>query len=165
MNPTTMPGTLDITTPSDLEIRITREFNAPRQLVFDAYTRPELLRRWMGRHNNTEFPVCEIDLRTGGSYRYVWRFPNGQEMGMGGTFLEVSPPRRLVAAEKFDQAWYPGNCVVTTTFDEKGGRTTMTMLLRYDTREARDGVLKSPMASGLEKGFTMLADLLETLNR
>ncbi|HET9426166.1 MAG TPA: SRPBCC family protein [Gemmatimonadaceae bacterium] len=165
MNPTKAPGTLDVSTPSDLEIRITRVFDAPRQMVFDAYTKPELLRRWMGRHNGSEFPVCEVDLRTGGSYRYVWRHPKGWEMGMGGTFLEVTPPRRLVTTERFDQPWYDGSCVGTVEFDEKDGRTTLTMTLRYDTKAARDSVLKSPMATGMEQGFEMLAELLDTLQK
>jgi uncharacterized protein YndB with AHSA1/START domain len=165
MNPATrVPGTaLDVTTPSDLEIRIRRVFNAPRQMVFDAYTKPELLTRWMGKHNNSTFPVCEVDLRTGGSYRYVWKHPTGWEMGMGGTFLEVTPPRRLVTTEKFDQPWYEGSCIGTVEFDEKDGMTTLTMTLRYDTKDARDSVLRSPMAVGMGHGFEMLDELLASL--
>src|SRR4051812_33788088 len=167
MTPGLHPGeahrSIEVTTPSDREIRITRVFNAPRQLVFDAYTKPELLRRWMGTHNGTTMPVCEIDLRVGGAFRYVWRNPAGWEMGMGGTYLEVSPPRRLVSTEKFDEAWYEGSCVGTIEFDEHDGRTTMTMTLRYDSQAARDGVLQSPMATGLEMGFNAMADLLHSL--
>lgn len=163
MPPTRAPGTLDVSLPSDTEIRMTRVFNAPRQLVFDAYTKPELLTRWMGRHNGSTMPVCEVDLRTGGEFRYVWRNPAGWEMGMGGTFLEVKPPQRLVVAEKFDQPWYEGSCVGTVEFHEKDGKTTLTITLRYDTQSARDGVLKSPMASGMEMGFTEMAKLVEML--
>ena len=163
MNPTKAPGTIDVTTPSDREIRVTRVFNAPRQMVFDAYTKPELLQKWLGRLDGWTFPVCEVDLRVGGSYRFVWRGPDGMEMGMGGTYLEVSPPRRLVSTEKYDHAWYEGECVGTVTFDEKDGKTTLTLLLRYDNQATRDGVLKSPALGGLETGFSVLADLLTTL--
>src|ERR1043165_5383447 len=163
MHPAKAPGALEITTPSDREIRIVRRFNAPRKLVFDAYTKPELLTQWMGRHNGSTMPGCEVDLRTGGQYRYVWRHPQGWEMGMGGTFLEVNPPRRLVTSEKFDQPWYEGSCVGTVEFDEKDGLTTLTMTLRYDTQAARDSVLKSPMAKGMEDGFVEMARLLDRL--
>lgn len=164
MNPTTTQGSLEITTPTDEEIVITRRFSAPRALVWDAFTKPALITRWMGLMPGWTFPVCEVDLRVGGSYRYVWRGPNGEEMGMGGTFVEIERPKRLVAREYFDQKWYEGGCVETTTFTETAGSTTVTIQLRYDSREIRDGVLRSPMASGMELGFTNLAQLLSTLS-
>jgi uncharacterized protein YndB with AHSA1/START domain len=163
MNPTKAAGSLEITTPSDQEILITRRFNAPRALVWDAFTKPALLTRWMGLMPGWTFPVCEIDLRVGGSYRYVWRGPDGAEMGMGGTYVEVDPPKRLAASEYFDQKWYDGACTESTTFTESGGVTTVVIRLRYDSREIRDAVLQSPMATGMELGFANLEQLLATL--
>ena len=94
--------TLQVTTPSEREIAMTRVFDAPRRLVFDAWTRPELLKRWLGVRGGWSFAVCEVDLRVGGAYRFVWRGPNGKEMGMGGVYREIVPPERLVATELFD---------------------------------------------------------------
>jgi len=117
---------LEITTPSDREIAMTRTFDAPRRLVFDAFTKPELIRRWLGVRAGWTMPVCEVDLRVGGKYRYVWRGPKGNDMGMGGVFREIVAPERVVATEKFDDSWYPGEAVDTTAFVEQGGRTTVT---------------------------------------
>jgi uncharacterized protein YndB with AHSA1/START domain len=164
MNPTKVAGSLEITTPSDQEILITRRFDAPRALVWDAFTKPALVTRWMGLMPGWTFPVCEIDLRVGGSYRYVWRGPDGAEMGMGGTYVEVDPPNRLAANEYFDQKWYDGGCLETTTFTESGGVTTVAIRLRYDSREIRDAVLQSPMATGMELGFANLEQLFATLS-
>lgn len=151
---------LQITTPSDREIAMTRVFDAPRNLVFDAWTKPELLKRWLGVFGGWSFVVCEVDLRVGGAYRYVWRGAKGNEMGMGGIFREIVRPERIVCTEKFDESWYPGDAVDTTTFVEKGGRTTVTTTVLYATRAARDGVLKSPMESGVAKSYDKLAEVL-----
>lgn len=163
MNPTKSAATVDIDTPSDREIRMRRVFDAPRALVFDAYTKPELLTRWMGVMPGWTFAVCEIDLRVGGSFRYVWRGPDGIEMGMRGTYLEVVRPKRIVNSESFDEKWYDGECVETVTFEENGGRTTLTTLLRYDNQALRDSVLQSPASTGMEAGWNGLATLLSTL--
>src|SRR4051795_5531657 len=105
-------GTLQVSTRGDREIVMTRDFAAPRQLVFDAFTKPELVRRWLLGPPGWTMPVCEIDLRVGGAYRYVWRSEkDGSQMGMGGVFREVVPLERLVASEKFDDAWYPGEAL------------------------------------------------------
>lgn len=157
-------GALQVTTPSDREIMITRVFDAPRNLVWEAYTKPELLKRWLGVHNNWTLAVCEVDLRRGGTYRYVWRGPDRAEMGMRGVFLEVVAPERLVTNETFDQKWYEGECVGTVTFVERGGKTTLTMRLRYDSQAIRDSVLRSPMESGMKAGFDTLAAVLSTLS-
>ena len=157
MNPT---GTLKVTTPTDREIAMTRVFDAPRNLVFEAFTKPELLKRWLGVHGGWSWAVCEIDLRVGGAYRFVWRGPDGTEMGMGGVYREVAAPERIVATESFDQSWYPGDAVSTTVMIEQGGRTTLTITVRYQSREARDAVLKSPMEQGMAAGFDKLAELL-----
>jgi uncharacterized protein YndB with AHSA1/START domain len=155
-------GGLQVTTPSDREIAMTRVFDAPRKMVFDAYTKPELVKRWLGVRAGWSLAACEIDLKVGGKYRYVWRSDSGAEMAMGGKYLEVVPPERLVTNEKFDQAWYEGECIGTVTFTEKAGKTTMTMLLRYDSKAIRDAVLQSPMKEGIAQSYDMLANLLAT---
>jgi uncharacterized protein YndB with AHSA1/START domain len=160
-----MTASLQVTTPSDREIALTRVLDAPRALVWKAYTTPELLKRWLGVHNGWTLDVCEVDLRVGGAYRYVWRGPGGAEMGMRGTFREVVAPERLVTDERFDQAWYEGQCIGTVTLVERAGKTTLTMNLRYDSRAVRDAVLQSPMKEGVGAGFDTLAQVLHTLTR
>ncbi len=156
-------GTLKVTAPTDREIVMTRMFDAPRRLVWDAHTKPELIRRWLLGPPGWSMPVCEVDLRVGGAYRYVWRRDeNGTEMGMGGVFREIVPPERLVATERFDESWYPGEALDTTVLVEQGGKTTLTLTVLYQSREARDAVLKSPMESGVAAGYDRLAELLAT---
>src|SRR3954471_17741721 len=101
-------GALQVTTPTDREIVMTRVFDAPRRLVFDAFTRPELLKRWLGVLGGWSLEVCEVDLRVGGTYRYVWRGPDGTAMGMRGVHREIVPAERIVATEVFDDPWYEG---------------------------------------------------------
>ena len=158
-------GSLKVTTPSDREIAMSRVFDAPRQLVFDAYTKPQLLQRWLGVQRGWSLAVCEIDLRVGGAYRYVWRGPNRPDMGMRGVFREVVRPERIVATERFDESWYPGEAESTLTLVEQGGRTTLTLTVRYESQAARDAVLKTPMAEGVGAGFDKLAELLGTLHQ
>jgi len=153
-------GALKVTARSDREIVMTRVFDAPRNLVFDAYTKPELLKRWLGVFGGYSMPVCEVDLRVGGTYRFVWRGPDGAEMGVRGVYREVVRPERLVHTEKFDKAWYPGESLITTVLAEQGGKTTLTVTMRYESREARDAVLKSPMESGVAQSYDKLAELL-----
>jgi uncharacterized protein (TIGR03086 family) len=152
-------GTLKVTTPTDREIAMTRVFDAPRHLVFDAYTKPELLKRWMGPRG-WSLVVCEIDLRVGGAYRFVGRGADGTEMGWRGVYREIVPPERLVATESFDEPWYPGEALVTTVLVEQGGKTTLTSTVRYESREARDAVLKSGMERGVAEGYDRLAEVL-----
>ena len=154
-----MQNTLQITTDGDREIVMSRVFDAPRQLVFEACSKPELVRRWLLGPDGWSMPVCEIDLRVGGSYRYVWRHSDGREMGMGGVYREIVVPERVVATEKFDEAWYPGEAVGTLVLVERGGKTTLTQTMLYDSRETRDAILKSPM----EKGVAVSYDRLETV--
>ncbi|HEX7981698.1 MAG TPA: SRPBCC family protein [Gemmatimonadaceae bacterium] len=154
---------LQVTTPSDREIRITRSFDAPRQLVWEAYTRPELLKRWLGAMPGWSWAVCEMDVREGGRYRWVWRGPEGAELGLGGEYKEVVPFERLVSTEKYDQAWYPGEAVGTVEFTERGGRTTLVTTLRYDSKATRDAVLQSPALGGMEMGYTLLDTLLASI--
>jgi len=153
-------GGLKLTTRGDREIVMTRVFDAPRSLVFEAFTKPELVRQWLLGPEGWSMPVCEIDLRVGGKYRYVWRHVKGHEMGMGGVFREIVPPERIVSTEKFDEAWYPGEAVGTVVLTEQGGKTTLTQTVQYQSREAREAVLKSPMESGVAAGYDRLAELL-----
>jgi uncharacterized protein YndB with AHSA1/START domain len=151
---------LQITTPSDRELAMTRSFNAPRSLVWDAWTKPELLKQWLGVRGGWTFAVCEVDLKVGGKYRYVWRGPTGTEMGMGGVFREVAKRERMVATEKFDQSWYDGDALDTTTFLESGGKTTVTTTVQYASKAVRDAVLKSPMDKGVAESYDKLDELL-----
>jgi uncharacterized protein YndB with AHSA1/START domain len=154
-------GTLKLTTRGDRELVMTRVFDAPRKLVFDALTKPELVRQWLLGPPGWSMPVCEIDLRVGGAYRYVWRRDrDGTQMGMGGIYREIVAPERIVATEKFDEAWYPGEAVGTAVLVEQGGKTTLTQTVLYESREARDGVIKSPMESGVTASYDRLAELL-----
>jgi len=153
-------GKLQVTTPSDREIAMTRVFDAPRGLVFDAWTKPELLKRWLGVRGGWTFAVCEVDLRVGGAYRFVWRGPDGAEMGMGGVYREIAPPERLVATESFDDPWYPGEALDTTVLVEEGGKTTATTTVLYESEEIRDAVLESGMARGVAESYDMLAEYL-----
>ena len=154
-------GALKLTRPSDREIAMTRVFDAPRKLVFDAHTKPDLVRQWLLGPPGWSMPVCEMDVRVGGKYRWVWRHDaNGTAMGMGGVYREVRAPERLVSTEKFDEAWYPGEALNTLVLVEKGGRTTLTQTMRYESREARDAVLKSDMERGVAASYDRLAELL-----
>jgi uncharacterized protein YndB with AHSA1/START domain len=165
-NPGTSKMTLQITTPSARELAMTRVFDAPRGLVFDAMTKPELVKQWLLGPPGWTMPVCEIDLKVGGAYRYVWRREsNGKEMGMGGVYREIVPQERLVCTELFDEAWYPGESLITTTLVEQGGRTTLTSTILYLSQEARDGVLKSGMESGVSVSYDRLAELLASAKR
>ena len=156
-------GTLKITTPSEREIAMTRNFDAPRELVFDAWTKPELLKRWLGVRGGWTFAVCEVDLRVGGAYRFVWRGPKGNEMGMGGVYREIVRPERLVATEKFDDPWYEGEALDTTVFVEQAGRTTATTTVRYASQEVRDAVLKTPMVTGVAESYDKLDEVLASM--
>lgn len=159
MNAVKDTGALQVTTPSEREIAMKRVFDAPRTLVWDALTKPELIKRWLGVRGGWRLDVCEVDLKVGGKYRYVWR-KNDTEMGMGGVYREVVAPERIVATEVFDQSWYEGDALDTTVLSEKGGKTTLTMTVRYASQKVRDAVLKSPMKSGVEEGYNTLAELL-----
>jgi uncharacterized protein YndB with AHSA1/START domain len=156
-------GDLTISTPSDRELAMTRVFDAPRELVFAAYTKPELIRRWLGVQNGWSMSVCEVDLRVGGAYRYVWSKPSAPDMGMVGIFREIRAPERIVSSERFDDPWYPGEGLATTRLVENAGKTTLTMLVRYDSKEVRDAVIASPMDTGVAASFVKLAEVLASL--
>ena len=153
-------GTLKVTTPSDREIVLTRVFDAPRDLVFDAFSKPELLKRWFGPRG-WSLVVCEVDLKVGGGFRFVLRGPDGKQMGMRGVYREIVPPERSVHMESFDD--YPGESQVTAVFVEQGGKTTLTATILYASQEVRDAVIKSGMEHGAAETYDKLADLLPSL--
>jgi uncharacterized protein YndB with AHSA1/START domain len=158
------PDSFKISTPSDREIQVSRDFDAPRSLVFDAFTKPELVRRWLLGPPGWTMPVCEIDLRVGGSYRYVWRSEkDGSQMGIRGVFREITLVERLVATERFDDAWYPGEALDTTVFEERRGITRTTITILYESQEARDTARRSGMEYGMAAGYDRLETLLPTL--
>ena len=154
------PSRFQVTTPNDREIEIVRDFHASCQLVFDAFTKPELVRRWLLGPPGWTMPVCEIDLRVGGAYRYVWRNDGEKGMGMGGLFRYVLAPSRLVATEKFDDSWYPGEAVTTTEFIARGDVTIVKITVLYESQEARDVARRSGMEHGMAAGFNLLEELL-----
>jgi uncharacterized protein YndB with AHSA1/START domain len=157
------PESFKLSTPSDREIQVTRDFHAPRQLVFDAFTKPELVRHWLLGPEGWTMPVCEIDFKVGGKYRYVWSKPDEKDMGMGGVFREIVAPERIVATEKFDEAWYPGDALDTTVFVEQGDITKITMTVLFESKEARDTARRSGMEHGIAVGYERLERQLPLL--
>jgi uncharacterized protein YndB with AHSA1/START domain len=155
--------TLKITAPSDLEIAMSREFDAPRHLVFEAMTRPEYVRRWFGCDAFT-LPVCEIDLRFGGAYRFTMRTPDGVDSTLQGIYLEVVRPDRIVFTERFSMPGFTSpEYQVTSTFTEVGGRTTLTTTILHETKENRDGHLNSGIEKGVEPAYDRLAQVVATM--
>jgi uncharacterized protein YndB with AHSA1/START domain len=154
---------LELQPVGDRSLALTRRFSAPRALVFEAHLKPELVQRWLGT-SRMAWTRCEIDARPGGSFRYAWsRASDGWCMALSGTFIEIVAPERIVHTEVFDEDWTGGQARVTTTFVEEGPRQTrMEMLLAYATPAARDAVLKTPMADGMEEGFLLLEHVVST---
>jgi uncharacterized protein YndB with AHSA1/START domain len=155
-------GTLKLTTPTDREIAMTRVFNAPRELAFEAWTQPRLLKRRLYGPEEYPLAVCEIDRRVGGALRFVWRHRNGKDAGMGmsGVYREISPSARLVFTEVWDKDWTGGEALVTIVFGEHAGKTTLTQMVLYSSRAARDAFLKTDMEHGAAQGYGRLAQLL-----
>ena len=153
-----------ITTLSDLEIRLTRVFDAPRRLVFEAMTQPEHVKQWWGRlGDGYSVPVCEIDFRVGGAWRFVNRHPKG-EAAFHGEYREINPPSRVVFTEIFEQ--FPDSVsVVTTELSEEGVKTRLTATVRYPSLMVRDMVLASGMARGAGLSYDRLEDLVAELQR
>jgi uncharacterized protein YndB with AHSA1/START domain len=153
---------LSITLPSDREIQITRSFAAPADLVFDCWTIPALIRRWLGPADWV-FIHCEFDARVGGKWRFVTRGPDGFEMGSSGEVLEITRPIWIKTNEIYDMDWTGGQTIVTNTIAESGGVTTSVVTVLYSSKEARDGARATPMAEGMEMGFKRLEELLEDM--
>ena len=156
------PGTLQLTKPSDRELQIKRMFAGPRERVFAAFTEPELLKRWFFGKPGGTLAVCDVALKAGDSFRYVWRDPEGSEMGMSGVCLEIKRPERIVATEKWDWPWYPGDATGTITLTEEGGVTTLTQTIRYESQLARDMVLQTMIEHAMALGYERLAELLKS---
>jgi uncharacterized protein YndB with AHSA1/START domain len=149
------------TTPSDREVAVTRVFNAPRRLVFDAWTNPGHLPHWMLGPEGWTMPVCEVDLRPGGGWHFVWRKSDGSEMEMRGVYKEVAPPERLVSTESWGGDW--PETLNTLVLSEENGKTTSTLTIRYPSKAARDAALKTGMKDGMNESFDRLAEHLSTM--
>ena len=156
--------TFAVTTPSDQEIRMTRVFDAPRQLVFEAMTKPEHVKRWWGRlGEGYSVPVCEIDLRPGGAWRFVNRHPKGEAVFYG-VYREIAAPGRLVFTEIYEP--FPdAESVVTSVFTEESGKTSLTVTARYPSVDVRDMVIKSGMEKGAATSYDQLEHLVRELQR
>ncbi|HTN90608.1 MAG TPA: SRPBCC family protein [Sorangium sp.] len=148
---------------SDREVVITRTFAAPRRLVFEAMTKPEHVKRWYGLRSLT-MSVCEIDLRVGGRWRYVLRAPDGSEHGFTGVYREIARPERVVCTENYEPLGPGHEMVVTATYDERDGKTTLTSRIVYQSQADRDAHLQSGMEAGMRETFERLEELLPTLS-
>jgi uncharacterized protein YndB with AHSA1/START domain len=150
-------GTLKVTMPTDREIVLARVFDAPRHLVWEAFTRQDLLKRWFGPRD-WSLVVCEVDLKVGGGFRFVLRSPDGRDTAMRGTYRELVPDERSIHTESFDD--FPGESIVTTVLVETGGTTTLMATVLYPSREIRDAVIQSGMEHGAAESYDKLAELL-----
>jgi uncharacterized protein YndB with AHSA1/START domain len=157
----TTADSLTITTPSDREVVVSRTFDAPRTLVFEAYTQPELLQRWYGAPGRS-LVVCEVDLRVGGAYRFLWQGPGRKDVGMRGVHREVVRPERLVRTETWED-WDAGEILETLVLTERNGVTTLTSTGLYPSREVRDAVMRAGLESGSRETFARLAEILAHL--
>jgi len=163
---TTLPETAQVSLPSDTEVLVQRAFRAPRDLVFEAYTTPELLRRWLTGYPGWTMTVCEMDLRVGGTFRWRWRADeDGKQFGFHGEFLEVEAPSRIRHTETFDPGDVGGTmgdqpAIITVTFDEQGDVTIMTTLIDYGSKVSRDEALATGMTDGMEWSYANLDALL-----
>jgi uncharacterized protein YndB with AHSA1/START domain len=151
-------STTTLRTLSDEEISISRDFVAPRELVFDAHTKPEHVSQWLLGPEGWSMPVCEIDLRPGGSWHFVWRKDDGEELEMRGVYQDVVRPERIVNTESWGGDW--AETLHTVTFTQQGDTTTVTQVVRYPSRDDRDAALATGMMSGVERSFELLDALL-----
>jgi uncharacterized protein YndB with AHSA1/START domain len=154
-------GVTTYTTPSDREVVVTRVVDAPRRLVFEAMSSPKHIPQWLTGPEGWTMPVCEIDLRPGGAWRYVYRMADGTEMTLQGVYREVAPPERVVSTESWGPEW--PETVNTMVLTEAAGRTTITLTIRYPSPEARDAALRSGMKEGMDQGFARLDALVASL--
>ena len=157
-----MKNSLKVTTPSDREIVMTRTFEARRSLVWEAMSKPELLKRWLFGPPGWVMTVCDDDPKVGGTFRWAWRGPNGEELVMTGGYREVVPPERVVRTETFTMVGGPpmDEQLATLVLAEKGDETHLTITLTYDSKEARDGAIASGMERGVAAGYDRLDELL-----
>ena len=157
----TRAGVTTFTTPSDREVAMTRVVDAPRRLVWEAWTNPEHVSHWMLGPKGWTMPVCEIDLRPGGAWHFVWRRPDSPEMEMRGVYKEVVPLERLVATESWGGDW--PETLNTLVLTEKDGKTTITQTVLYPSKEARDAATKTGMKEGASQSYDRLAEYLSTM--
>ena len=156
-------GTLKVTTPTGREIVMTRVFDAPRRLVWEALTKPELIRRWLFEPPGWTMVACEEDLRVGGTFHWAWNGPDGKaSMAMRGVYREVVPPERVVRTETFNFGCEPqaGEQLATIALTEQGGKTTLTLTVLFPSKEARDAMLASGMEHGVAAGYDRLDEML-----
>ena len=155
-------GSLTVSTPTDCEVVMTRAFDAPRHLVWNAMTRPELLKRWLFGPPGWEMVACEDDLRVGGKFRWAWRGPDGQEMALRGVYREVVPPERVVRTESFEFGCeaQAGEQLGTLVLTEQDGKTLITLTVLYPSKEARDATIASGMEHGVAAGYDRLEEML-----
>jgi uncharacterized protein YndB with AHSA1/START domain len=151
-----------LTLPTDEQILVTREFDAPRHLVYRAFTSPELVRRWW-HANRGEVTVCEADVRVGGAWRYVMVTPDGMEVGFHGEYREVVPDERLVSTEYYEGVPDGEPTLNTATFVEADGRTTLTILTEAPSRQVRDLIIESGMEDGLQDALVLLEEAAASL--
>lgn len=160
---------IEVTQPSDREVRVVRAFKAPRQLVWDAHTKPELVSKWMLGPPGWTMPVCEMDVRVGGAYRWRWRSEEGgKEFGFFGKFLEVNEPSKIVHEENFDPGDIGGPmssepAIISTLYDEHNGVTTLTMTMRFASKDIRDRAVSTGMTDGMEIGYARLDDMFKAV--
>ena len=159
----TSSGTAVVTLPTDTQILITREFNAPGHLVYKAYTTPELIKRWWSGDRG-EVTLAEVDLRVGGRWRYLMKANGGFEVGFHGEYREIVPNERLVTTEIYE-GMPEGEAVVTHTFSEKDGRTTLTILMLLPSQADRDAVINSGMEGGMQESMDHLEQVAVSLSR
>ena len=153
-----------VTLPNDRDVVVVRAFNAPRALVFDAWTTPKLVQRWLLGPPGWTMPVCEMDVRPGGKFKWRWRSDeSGKEFGFWGEFCEVVRSSRIVHVERYapgDVGGEMGEALVTSELTEKNGVTTQTMTIRYESKAVRDAALKTGMTDGMEMSFQKLDEVL-----
>ena len=157
-------GSAVLTLPSHTEILMVREFDAPRELVFKAYTTPELVKRWWGGRRG-DVHTAEIDLRVGGKWRYAMTAQGGFPVAFNGEYREIVPNEKIVHTEIYEAMPETGYAVVTCTFEEiEPGRTTLSMLTKVDSQEVRDGIIASGMEGGAQEGLDILEEIAIELN-
>jgi uncharacterized protein YndB with AHSA1/START domain len=160
-----------VTLPSEREVKVTRSFRAPRALVYRAYTEPELVRRWLLGPPGWSMPVCEMDVRVGGRYRWRWRSEeDGSEFGFAGSFRDLQPSSKIVHTESYDpgtlaEGYPPGEAIVTVTFSEDNGITTVTTLIDFGSKDVRDAAVATGMTDGMEQSYQLLSRLLDQQSR
>jgi uncharacterized protein YndB with AHSA1/START domain len=163
-----MPAPAQVSLPSDCEVRVTRQFNAPRELVYRAHTEPKLVQKWMLGPPGWRMPVCEMDVRPGGKYRWRWRSDeDGKEFGFFGTFTEVAAPARIAHDEYYDPGDIGGAmpvgdpAIVTLELEAAGGLTTLVSTIRFASKQARDAAVSTGMTDGMEMGYARLDEMFK----